>query len=357
MSWYFLLFCAILFFMVLGIIQFIVLISSIVVSFFPDNFDRAVDRWTRPVETSGYTHTWPTDLSRDIFPIVCHSHNDYWRRIPLYSALQAGCISVEADVWHFDNELFVGHTKSSLTPRRTLRSMYINPLLAILDRQNPITLFHPSADSPPNGVFDTDPSQTLVLLVDFKTDGATTWPALLEQLSPLRERGYLTHFNGTAVVNGPITVVGTGNTPFESIVSNSTYRDVFLDAPLDKVAEYGDGGQYSTGNLNQISVDHKIIPYNFTNSYYASVSFTKSIGTPWHFRLSSRQMHLLRAQIRGAHGLGLKVRYWSLPSWPRSLRNHIWSVVIQEGVDILNVDDLEGATKKEWIPPFVPWWS
>jgi hypothetical protein len=41
---------------------------------------------------------WMMPLS---VPVGCHSHNDYWRRVPLYSALQAGCIGVEADVWLF----------------------------------------------------------------------------------------------------------------------------------------------------------------------------------------------------------------------------------------------------------------
>lgn len=28
-----------------------------------------------------------------------HSHNDYWRDVPLFSALSHGVTSVEADVW------------------------------------------------------------------------------------------------------------------------------------------------------------------------------------------------------------------------------------------------------------------
>lgn len=60
------------------------------------------------------------------------------------------------------------------------------------------------------GVFDRDGSQTLYLFVDVKTAGATTWPAVVEALEPLRSHGWLTSVSGTTITHGPITVVGTG---------------------------------------------------------------------------------------------------------------------------------------------------
>lgn len=350
-----------------GIIQFISIACGIVLSFFPDEYDRAVHNWLPSkdnVNTADHSH-WPTDISRDIIPVGCHSHNDYWRRVPLYSALQAGCIGVEADVWLFDDELYVGHTTSSLTERLTLKSMYIDPLVSILERQNPISKFHPVIASPPHGVFDTDPSQSLILLIDFKTPGPETWHAVMQHLAPLRDRGYLTHFNGNELVQGPITVVGTGNTPF-NLVTNSTYRDIFFDAPLDKLVDEQDAPQASTQGFvphtdlgqGQSGMPDSITAntFNSTNSFYASVSFKKAIGHPWPFHFTQTQMARIRSQVRIAHKQGLKVRYWALPSWPRSLRNHIWRVLAQEGVDILNVDDLVGATKGDWNTGVFDWW-
>lgn len=350
-----------------GIVQFITIACGIVISYFPDEFDRAADHWLNRDRANADISRWPTDVSRDIVPVGCHSHNDYWRRLPLFSALQAGCIGVEADVWLFDNDLHVGHSTSALTTKRTLRNMYVGPLMEILDRQNPITKFHPAVDEPLNGVFDTDPSQTLVLLIDIKTDGADTWPHVVAQLSPLRKRGYLSYFNGEEVINGPITVVGTGNTPFD-LVMNSTRRDIFFDAPLDLLADDTPdkesnrrkrAAEQSTENLGRgLSGAPEIDPdaFNFTNSYYASVSFKESIGSPWPFHFTSQQMDHIRDQVKGAHRRGLKARYWKVPDWPRSLRNHVWSILVQEGVDILNVDDLKSATKKEWTPKVSDWW-
>lgn len=246
--------------------------------------------------------------------------------------------------------------------------MYVDPLVKILDRQNPITGFHESVHQPRNGVFDTDPGQTLILLVDFKTDGVLTWPSVVDGLEPLRERGYLTYFNGEEVVNGPVTVVGTGNAPFDLVTANSTYRDIFFDAPLDFLTEGSphkdrkakrqavqDGSNLGQG-LSGMPADITPDVFNYTNSFYASTSFKDIIGFPRPFHLTAQQMDSIRAQIQGAHRHGLRVRYWGLPSWPRELRNHIWRVLVHEGVDILNVDDLQGATKKEWTPNVGDWW-
>ncbi|KAG2416725.1 hypothetical protein HFD88_007941 [Aspergillus terreus] len=360
------------FFLMLGIVQFVAIACGIIVSFFPDEFERATDRWRRlPGDLHDDISHWPTDISRDIVPVGCHSHNDYWRKVPLFSALQAGCVGIEADVWLFHDDLYVGHTTSALTPKRTLRSMYIDPLLRILDQQNPITTFHPTLDTPRHGVFDTNPAQTLVLLIDFKTDGVATWHQVVAQLAPLRERGYLSHFNGSAVVAGPVTIVGTGNTPFNLVTANATYRDIFFDAPLELMAEReaapheknvsvtrSRSAENAGQGLSGIpAADIAPSSFNWTNSYYASVSFKKSIGLPWSLRLDHAQIEKIRAQIRGAHRRGLKVRYWGLPGWPRSLRNHLWSVLVREGVDVLNVDDLQSATRQDWKPKVSDWWN
>ena len=63
---------------------------------------------------------YPTDFSRGNIPILCHSHNDYERKVPLYNTLQAGYTSVEADVWLHDGDLLVGHTGNSLIHRLVL---------------------------------------------------------------------------------------------------------------------------------------------------------------------------------------------------------------------------------------------
>ncbi|TKA69100.1 hypothetical protein B0A49_04415, partial [Cryomyces minteri] len=238
------------------------------------------------------------------------------------------------DVWLFDrnDELFVGHDRSSLSPNRTFQNLYVNPLVEILDKQNPFSEFV-DASAVKNGVFDEEPERTLVLLVDFKTAGRDLFPHVQDQLSVLRSKGYLTYFNGSATIMGPVTVVGTGNTPFDLITSNDTYRDVFFDAPLESLwvhpaqqapatapereslddglapkrssmplhslnpktlhTKRSDAGQGSSG----LSIATSSSAFDSSNSYYASVSFMSTIGYPWRGHLSAKQMLKLRGQI------------------------------------------------------------
>ncbi|KAL8708457.1 MAG: hypothetical protein Q9225_007599, partial [Loekoesia sp. 1 TL-2023] len=326
--------------MFLGAIQAIINVRDALGHVYPDEVQWLIDHWSQPDQPTASLAYWPTDASRDIKPVACHSHNDYWRRVPLYSAIQAGCISVEADVWLFDQELYVGHTEPSLTAERTLRNLYIEPLLDLMDRQNQETRFHQKGKAL-RGVFDTHPSQTLVLLIDFKNSSAELYAELLKQLLPLRQKGYLTHFNGTDIVKHPITVVGSGNAPFDLIAANKTYRDVFFDAPLDKLADLSHawpnpnrisdhqkpanralfnrriaGRQQPTNKAGDSTVNrtNSAAPttisdpnvFTWQNSYFGSTSFTSAIGNIEGSRLSQPQLQLLRAQIHGAHQKGLK---------------------------------------------------
>lgn len=273
---------------------------------------------------------YPTNFLQDVVPKPIHSHNDYWRKVPLFTAIHQGCTGVEADVWLLDdtNKLYVGHDQASLQGNRTFQSLYIQPLVEILERANPITAFYNDSY---RGIFDTMPQQTLTLLVDVKSDGASTWSQVVEQLAPLRERDWLSYVDANGTIHArPITVVGTGNTPFDQLVqSNTTRRDYFFDAPLNKL-------------------DSSSAPYNNQNSYYASVAFGSSIGPVFMGELNPDQIERIRTQITQAHDRGLKARYWDLPAWPIQTRNMVWDVLVKEGVDYLNVDDVKTAAKRPW---------
>ncbi|KAI0135664.1 PLC-like phosphodiesterase [Daldinia grandis] len=303
-----------------------------------DGPDKVFGNWGKPGTGTEGLAWYPTDFLRDVVPIRCHSHNDYWRKVPLFSALHAGCIGVEADVWLLDNdlELYVGHDEAALTPNRTFASLYINPLVDLLNHTNPQTQFY---NDTRRGVFDYDPEQTVILLVDLKTDGAKTWPYVLAQLEPLRSRGWLTSFDKGVVHRRQVTVVGTGNTPFDLLAKNATYRDAFFDAPLRDIWEDPDAPD--TKSTEEIPI------YNDSNSFYASTSFGDTIGTVLG-GFSEKQLHTIRGQIKGAHRRGLKVRYWDTPNWPVGIRNKVWDTLMEEGADILNVDDLRGASKLDW---------
>ena len=270
----------------------------------------------------GPLYTYPTDLTQGIIPKAFHSHNDYWRPLPFYSALSVGAVSVEADVWNYNGTLHVGHEESALTNERTFDSLYIQPILSVLRAQNPNSSF---VDSLPtkNGVYDTSAGQTLYLFVDVKTDGPTTWPVVVKYLQPLRDAGYLTTFNGTGVTPGPVTVIGTGNTPLNQIQGVSP-RDYFWDAQTP----------YLGTTQSNITADVSPI---------ASTAFSANFGLVRNQTLNATQTALLESQIATAHAKGIAVRYWDQPGWPVGTRNAIWRILWDAGVDLLNVDDLEGC--------------
>jgi hypothetical protein len=180
------------------------------------------------------------------------------------------------------------------------------------------------------GIFDMDREQTLVLLLDLKTDGRRLLPHIQKHLELLREAHLLSSTNGTHFNSRAITIVVSGNQPYDLITKTNTHRDIFFDAPLSKLKN---------------SQSHS---WNSTNSFYASTSFRRSIGYPWSGRLSSKQLSVVRDQIGEAHRRGLRVRYWGTPAWPVWLRDRVWRTLLEEGADVLNVDDLRAAEVIDW---------
>ena len=156
----------------------------------------------------GPLYTYPTSLTQGIVPKLIHSHNDYWRDVPFYSAISVGAVSVEADVWLYNGTLHVGHEQGALTDARTFESLYINPILDTLHRQNPTNSPYLAAPTH-NGVFDTNGAQTLYLFVDVKTSGNTTWPYVVKALEPL----YGSHFHKVSTANRTLDDPAAGSPP------------------------------------------------------------------------------------------------------------------------------------------------
>jgi hypothetical protein len=244
-------------------------------------------------------------------------------------------VGVEADIYlrHDGNGkevLLVGHTSKSLTPQRTFNNLYLDPLLQILENQNKIGSYEEAQNqSRPVGVFNYDVNATVVLLLDFKSESKDLFPPIMDALEPLRSKGYLTTWTSSTntITPGPLTIVASGNARYEDVTSNTTHRDIFLDAPLASIS------------------DSK---YNTTNSYYASISLKEAVGYLWAGKFSSSQLQTVKGQIKAASGKGLKARYWDTVSWPIPWRNEVWTTLMDEGTGMLNVDELESAAKWNW---------
>lgn len=190
---------------------------------------------------------FPTYAFNDVTPFACHSHNDCTRDKALYSALRAGCISVEADIWTPDTKLVVGHTDPGANGP-TFINLYVNPLKKLIDE--------------PKAIFPAQQDQRLSLLIDFRNSGSDAekaWDQLVADLQPLRDAGYLSHYEG-GFEPGLIIIIASGN----------AIKDLSSSAPSPTAKALSD----ATNPQHAIFVDaviHKdMSPFDASNAYYAS---------------------------------------------------------------------------------------
>jgi hypothetical protein len=185
------------------------------------------------------------------------------------------------------------------------------------------------ADHLDSGVWDTDPDQTLYFFIDVKTSGPETFKAVITALEPLRQKGYLTTVkDGKTVTNGPVTIIGTGETPLE-LVAPVKNRDYFFDAPLADLNDPKHAG--ITGVVSPV----------------ASTDFLAAVGKITRDTdpiLTEEQLKVLRDQISTANARGIGARYWNTPYFPIRARNLVWRTLLREGVILLNADDLDAVT-------------
>ena len=146
-----------------------------------------------------------------------------------------------------------------------------------------------------SGVWSYDPSETLQLVLDYKTDGPTLHPFVLSYLSHFRSLNLLStydEFSGNYTIR-PITVVCTGNCPL-SLVQAQYPRDVFYDAPLDQ--------------LDNVDYGWEVAPM-------ASMSLRKLFGSLGSLDLkNAKRMREIKRLVKIAKEKGIKTRFWDAPS-------------------------------------------
>ena len=77
------------------------------------------------------------------------------------------------------------------------------------------------------GLNRNDPLRTFMLVLDAGSSLPKVFPDLVSQLDILRQRGYLSHWDGARVARRAVTVVVTGEPVPNSDCSRSPYSDVF----------------------------------------------------------------------------------------------------------------------------------
>ncbi|GAA98952.1 uncharacterized protein L969DRAFT_51253 [Mixia osmundae IAM 14324] len=261
----------------------------------------------------------------NVTPINVWSHNDEWRADPLFDALRQGCTFVEADVWLVDGQILVGHNAAMLTPGRSLRNLYLDPLHKLVAHINA----RAAQGSSVQGVFAIDENQPLHLCIDIKVGPNQTagqvFQALQSELRSLREAGYLTTYDTQTETwsRSAITVVGTGATPMQGVLE-MTQRDIFFDVPMSMIADSATID--STVSVTSISDYQEHVNWN---------------GREPHGRENAIQV--VKSLIKDSKKSGILSRFWNTPSWPIYARDAVWRMLLDAGVDVLNADDLVAA--------------
>jgi glycerophosphoryl diester phosphodiesterase len=232
-----------------------------------------------------------------------HAHNDYEHPRPLLDALDHRFGSVEADIFLVDGQLLVAHDPEDLDPARTLESLYLAPLAARVKANHGSV--HRGSRTP------------LQLLIDIKTEGASTYLELDRQLR--RHKHLFTTYAHGRVHRGPVTAVISGDRAARVPMEAQTVRRAFYDGRLSDLG---------TSEASFAS----LISDNWT------LNFTwRGVGA---FPEAERQK--LRTIVRAAHDRGQKVRFWATPDVAGPARDALWGELLAADVDYLNTDDLAG---------------
>ncbi|MEO6733026.1 MAG: hypothetical protein ABIN01_17510 [Ferruginibacter sp.] len=228
------------------------------------------------------------------------SHNDYRRKHPLQDALNHGFRYVEADIYLRKGKLVVAHILPCLKMNRTLESLYLQPLLEYVQRN----------ESP-----DKTNDCPLTLMIDIKSDADNTYRALLALLE--KYKPILSRYNGNGMVPGNVTIVVSGHKP-SALISNMDSGYVFMD-----------------DNLRQITA------YNCAELYpIASCKYSRLLKWKGKGAMPLADILLLKFYVARAHKLGRKVRLWASPE-----NKVVWNELLKYDVDLINTNRLTSLRK------------
>jgi hypothetical protein len=240
----------------------------------------------------------PLFVNAQVIPLTNgFAHNDYFNKRPLFDALDNGYTYIEADIFLKDGELIVAHVNPFFKEGKTLENLYIKPLAKRIAENS--------------GVVYKGFNTTVTLLIDIKTDARQTYAALKTLLN--KYSTIFTRFKNGRVTGGPVTLVISGNKPFDAISSESD-RLAFIDADLREIP-------------SQPMAAHVYI--------MASCKYTRLLRWKGEGAMPNMERQRLKWFIAEAHKTGKKVRLWASPE-----NKNVWRELLACGVDLINTDEL-----------------
>ncbi len=214
-----------------------------------------------------------------------HAHNDYLHPVPFYTAFNAGFGSIEADIFPVNGILYVAHNKKDIQVKRTLRSLYIEPLLNELTKN----------------------SRHLKLLIDIKENYRLSLQILIKEIEPIKK--YLFTSNDT---NKPVTILISGERPPPAEYKNYPGY-IFFD--------------------DDLKLKHN--PEEWKRVGQVSLSFKKFSDWKGEDSLKQEDKESFQRTIDSVHHAGKTIRFWAAPDNESS-----WKLQMKLGVDLIGTDHI-----------------
>jgi len=215
-----------------------------------------------------------------------HSHNDYKNNIPFYRAYEKGFGSIEADCYAVNGQLMVAHDKKEIDAKRSLKALYLDPLIE---------------------KFKRDPQRHLRLLIEIKEDHKAVLPLVIKELKPLEQYfAYEGH-------SGRLSIVMTGAVP-----------------PAAEMTNYPAWISFDVDHMDDFT------PEQWKKVGLVSFPFGKYMHWNGKGVLNNEEIARIKGGIDSVHNAGKKIRFWETPDTKSS-----WLALIRLGVDVIGTDKIE----------------
>ena len=234
-----------------------------------------------------------------------HAHNDYENPNPLVDALENGFVSVEADVYLIDDNLYVSHDLPvKLDSSLTLESLYLNPIENHIENNN--------------GLVYKNYSGSFYLMIDFKTSAKPTYSMLKSILS-----------NYSSI----ISIVTNG-------VEQKRVIKVFISGqegcrPISEVLN-------DEPKLAGLDGRPEDLQKNIPSSIMPVISDNYANLLSWngYEEINKEEWENLRLLVQETHAQNKLLRLWAAPD-----NSIVWKFLLDNGVDLINTDQLNEFRK------------
>lgn len=235
-------------------------------------------------------------LSAQEYPVLIHSHNDYWRPVPFWTAYSSKLYSYEADIYYVDGQIYVAHDREDIKPENTLEKLYIEPIVSVYKANE--------------GKPWKDAKHGIQLLVDIKDETDPSMQALSEAFGRYPEV-----FDRSVNPYG-VQIAITGNFP-EPEDFDKWPKFMGIDGRLDI--------DYTPEQFERVVL---------ISEYLGDFVKWNGKGT-----LIPEQEEKLKEVIDRVHKMGRPIRFWSTPECETT-----YYTFYNLGIDFVNTDDPASAS-------------